>query len=172
MALVALSSRLTHALRNMTKSAESLAPRKKGGYGHRGMSEYKRLWMEYTERFRIDFTANADRIAFIEAMREVRNQIVHEGAEAQTYEFQEDVDWNDGVLAFMDYSFSKNSLSTSQTKMLQCPKNNRTTDRSGHSGGQPRRMVGEGTESTRTLSHHKQETMSREWIYQSTSVHS
>ena len=107
MALVALSSRLTHALRNMTKSAESFAPRKKGGYGHRGMSEYRRLWMEYTERFGIDFTANADRIAFVEPMREVRNQIVHEGAEAETYKFQEDIDWNDGVLAFMDDSFSK-----------------------------------------------------------------
>ncbi|MGO9168401.1 MAG: hypothetical protein ACLP56_16165 [Candidatus Sulfotelmatobacter sp.] len=106
MALVALSSRLTHALRNMTKSA-SFAPRKKGGYGHRGMSEYMRLWMEYTERFGIDFTANADRIAFVEPMREVRNQIVHDGAEAQTYKFQEDIDWNNGVLAFMDDSFSK-----------------------------------------------------------------
>src|SRR5208282_5849930 len=100
MALVALSSRLTHALRNMTKSAESFAPRKKGGYGHRGMSEYRRLWMEYTERFGIDFTANADRISFVEPMREVRNQIVHEGAEAQTYKFNEDIDWNEGVLAF------------------------------------------------------------------------
>jgi hypothetical protein len=107
MALVALSSRLTHALRQMTKSAESFAPRKKRGYGHRGVSEYMRLWMEYTERFGIDFTANADRIAFVEPMREVRNQIVHEGAEAQTYKFQEDIDWNDGVLAFIDYSFSE-----------------------------------------------------------------
>jgi hypothetical protein len=106
MALVALSSRLTHALRNMTKSA-SFAPRKKEGYGHRGMSEYRRLWMEYTERFGIDFTVNADRIAFIEPMREVRNQIVHEGAEAETYKFQEDIDWNEGVLAFMDDSFAK-----------------------------------------------------------------
>jgi len=106
MALVALSSRLTHALRNMTKSA-TFSPRKKNGYGHRGMSEYKQLWMEYAERFGIDFTANANRIAFVEPMREVRNQIVHEGAEAETYKFQEDIDWNDGVLAFMDDSFSR-----------------------------------------------------------------
>lgn len=107
MAVVALSSRLTHALRNMTKSAESFAPRKKGGYGYRGMSEYKRLWMEYTQRFGIDFDANVDRVAFVEPMREVRNQIVHEGGESQTYKFKEDIDWNDGVLAFMDDSFSK-----------------------------------------------------------------
>jgi hypothetical protein len=91
----------------MTKSAESFAPRKKGGYGHKGMSEYKRLWLEYTERFGIDFDANAERIAFVEAMREVRNQIVHDGAEAHTFKFNEDIDWSAGVLAFMDYSFAE-----------------------------------------------------------------
>jgi hypothetical protein len=107
MALVALSSRLTHALRNMTKSAEAFSPRKQGGYRIRGMSEYEELWREYAGRFGIDFTANADRIAFVEPMRKVRNQIVHEGAEAQTYKFQEDIDWNEGVLAFMDDSFTK-----------------------------------------------------------------
>jgi hypothetical protein len=40
-------------------------------------------------------------------MREVRNQIVHEGAEAQTFKFQDGVDWNEGVLAFMDDSFAE-----------------------------------------------------------------
>ena len=107
MALVALSSRLTHALRNMTKSAESFSPRRKEGYGHRGMGEYRRLWFEYTDRFGIDFSANADRIAFVETMREVRNQIVHEGAEANTFKFSDETEWNEGVLAFMNCSFSK-----------------------------------------------------------------
>jgi hypothetical protein len=44
MALVALSSRLTHALRNMSKSGESFSPRKKR-YGKKGMSEYSRHWV-------------------------------------------------------------------------------------------------------------------------------
>ena len=107
MALVALSSRLTHALRNMTKSAESFSPRRKEGYGHPRMSEYRRLWLEYTERFGIDFSVNAERIEFVETMRVVRNQIVHDGAEANTFKFNDEVDWNEGVTAFLDCSFSE-----------------------------------------------------------------
>jgi hypothetical protein len=106
-ALVALSSRLTHALRNMTKSAESFAPRTKRYQKMTHLSEYERLWLECTERFGIDFAVNADRIAFVETMRELRNQIVHEGAEAHTYKFQDEIDWSDGVTAFLDYSFSE-----------------------------------------------------------------
>jgi hypothetical protein len=106
MALVALASRLTHALRNMTKSAESFSPRKK--YEKmKSLSEFNRLWLEYNERFGIDFTVHADRIAFVDTMREVRNQIVHEGAEAQTYKFQDRIDWSEGVLAFIDKSFAE-----------------------------------------------------------------
>jgi hypothetical protein len=106
MALVALASRLTHALRNMSKSAESFSPRRKR-YGNKNMSEFSRLWLEYTERFGIDFSANADRIEFVETMRVVRNQIVHDGAEANTFKFNDEVDWNDGVTAFLDCSFSE-----------------------------------------------------------------
>jgi hypothetical protein len=107
MALVALASRLTHALRNMTKSAESFSPRAKRHEKMTHLSEFNRLWLEYGERFGIDFTVHADRIAFVEPMREVRNQIVHEGAEAQTFKYLGDTDWNDGVLAFMDASFAE-----------------------------------------------------------------
>jgi hypothetical protein len=107
MALVALSSRLTHALRQMTKSAESFAPRTKRYQRMTHLSEYERLWLECTERFGIDFAVNADRIAFVETMREVRNQIVHEGAEAHTYKFQDEIDWSKGVTAFLDFSFSE-----------------------------------------------------------------
>jgi hypothetical protein len=107
MALVALASRLTHALRNMTKSAESFSPRAKRYEKMTHLSEFNRLWLEYGERFGIDFTANADRIAFVEPMREVRNQIVHDGAEAQTFKYLGDADWNDGILAFMDASFAE-----------------------------------------------------------------
>jgi hypothetical protein len=106
MALVALASRLTHALRNMSRSAESFSPRQKR-YGKKNMSEFNRLWLEYTERFGIDFSANAERIEFVETMRVVRNQIVHDGAEANTFKFSDDVDWNEGVTAFLDCSFSE-----------------------------------------------------------------
>jgi len=106
MALVALSSRLTHALRSMSKSAESFSPRTKK-YEKLSGSEYRRLWREYGERFGIDFVANADRIAFVEPMREVRNQIVHDGAEAQTFKYQDRIDRSDGVLAFIDNSFAE-----------------------------------------------------------------
>ena len=76
MALVALVSRLTHALRSMARSAELFSPRKKR-YGNKSMREFGQLWLEYTERFGIDFNANVDRVAFVETIREVRNQIVH-----------------------------------------------------------------------------------------------
>ena len=71
------------------------------------LSEFNRLLLEYGERFGIDFAVHADRIAFVEPMREVRNQIVHEGAEAQTFKYQSHTDWNDGALAFVDASFAK-----------------------------------------------------------------
>src|ERR1700739_2614584 len=83
MALVGLASRLTHALRAMAKAAETFNSRKKR-YGQKDMSEFTRLWVEYKERFGIDFDAHASRIAFIEPLREVRNQIVHDGGEANT----------------------------------------------------------------------------------------
>jgi hypothetical protein len=73
----------------------------------KNLSEFNRLWLEYNERFGLDFTVHADRIAFVEPMREVRNQIVHEGAEAQTYKFQDRIDWGEGVLAFIDNSFAE-----------------------------------------------------------------
>ncbi len=65
MALVALTSRLTHTLRKMAQSAEHFRPRK-GKYANGDDSEFDRLWKEYGERFSIDFEAHAHRIAFIE----------------------------------------------------------------------------------------------------------
>jgi hypothetical protein len=106
MALVALASRLTHALRSMSRSAESFSPRQKR-YGKKSMSEFGRLWLEYTERFGIDFRANADRIEFVETMREVRNQIVHDGGEANTFKPNDEIDWRADVVAYLDCSFSE-----------------------------------------------------------------
>jgi hypothetical protein len=80
MAVVGLASRLTHALRQMARAAETFSPRKKR-YGSDGKdnSEFGRLWVEFRERFAIDVKADPNRVAFIEPLREVRNQIVHDG---------------------------------------------------------------------------------------------
>lgn len=82
MALVALASRLIHSLNEMARSAETFCERKKK-YGNEGMSEFDRLWVEYNERFGLDFAENAAKIAFSDEMRQVRNQIVHAGGEAK-----------------------------------------------------------------------------------------
>jgi hypothetical protein len=87
MAVVALASRLLHSLKRMARMAESFCP---SAHNFKGKSEFLRIWAEYTARFSIDFTAHADQIAFVEPMVRVRNQIVHEGAEANT--------WNDATL--------------------------------------------------------------------------
>jgi hypothetical protein len=87
MALVALASRLLHTLKKMARLAEHFCP---STHDYKGKSEFLRLWAEYRTRFSIDFEAHADKIAFVEPMVRVRNQIVHEGAEANT--------WNDAAL--------------------------------------------------------------------------
>jgi hypothetical protein len=82
-ALVALTSRLFMALRDMAKHALTFSPRnpeKNGRYP--GKSEWNRLWREYEERFRFDFKQEANRIAFIKPMVEARDRVVHHGAEA------------------------------------------------------------------------------------------
>jgi uncharacterized protein YbcI len=106
MALVALTTRLTHALRKMARSAESFNVRKKR-YGKKNMSEFGRLWLEYADRFGIDFEVNADRIAFVEIIQKVRNQIVHNGAEANTLKPFDDIDLNSGDAGYFDMRFSR-----------------------------------------------------------------
>ncbi len=106
MALVALASRLTHALRNMARSAELFSPREKE-YGNGRMSEFDQVWVEYHERFGIDFATNKDRIAFVETMRRVRNRIVHQGSEANTFKPLNLIDWNSGDAGYLDISFSE-----------------------------------------------------------------
>ncbi|MDA1349728.1 MAG: hypothetical protein O3A47_12830 [Chloroflexi bacterium] len=51
MALIALASRLTHALRRMARTAEHFRPRTKRAYGRSSDSEFEQLWKEYTDRF-------------------------------------------------------------------------------------------------------------------------
>jgi hypothetical protein len=88
MALVGLSSRLTHSLRQLARLAESFSARKKK-YGGKDKSEFELLWIEYKERF--DFDIEPNRIAFIEPLRAVRNQIVHDGGVANPYLFRQDI---------------------------------------------------------------------------------
>jgi hypothetical protein len=83
MALVALASRLAHALRQMARHAELFIKRREGRYGASKSSEFERIWAEYFERFGID-VENSGRVGFVESMVEARNRIVHAGGEANT----------------------------------------------------------------------------------------
>jgi hypothetical protein len=105
MALVALASRLTHALRKMAKPAHFRAGKKQYNAGDN--SEFQRLWKEYSERFGFDFQANAARIAFTETMRKVRNQIVHDGGEGNPFKEVTFESYNQGEDAYLDKSFSQ-----------------------------------------------------------------
>ncbi len=107
MALVALASRLIDALRQMTRSAESFSPREKKKYGNSAMSDFERLWFEYTERFGIDFKANANRIAFTGTSQKVRNRIVHDGGEANGFKPFDEIDLNKGDAGYLDTRFSE-----------------------------------------------------------------
>jgi hypothetical protein len=113
MALVALASRLTHSLHNMARSAEAFSERKKGyrpkkGYQKRGMSEFAGLWAEYKERFGIDLIdEHASRVAFVEPLREVRNQIVHDGGEANTLKRLDESEINGDESGWLDLDFSR-----------------------------------------------------------------
>jgi hypothetical protein len=107
MALVALASRLTHALHDMARSAESFSSRKKR-YGDSKKGEFAQLWAEYQERFGIDLEGeHKERIAFVETMRVVRNQIVHNGGEANKYKFMDEINMDNGDAGFTDMSFSE-----------------------------------------------------------------
>jgi hypothetical protein len=105
MALVALASRLTHCLRLMARSAENFSPRR-GSYGEGMDSEFVRLWKEYGERFQIDFAENAGRIAFVKPMQKVRNQIVHDGGEANPQKAYSEATFDQGDEGYLDMRFS------------------------------------------------------------------
>jgi hypothetical protein len=113
MALVALASRLTHSLHKMARSAEAFNERKKGykpkkGYKKRGMSEFEGLWAEYNERFNIDLIEeHASRVAFVEPLRKVRNQIVHDGSEANTLKRLDEAGLNGDDSGWLDLEFSR-----------------------------------------------------------------
>jgi hypothetical protein len=91
MAVVALASRLTHSLRQMSRSAETFSPREKRQYAGGDKSEFERLWIEFKERFGFEVRDEVEHVSFIEPLREVRNQIVHEGGLANPYKQFKDV---------------------------------------------------------------------------------
>jgi hypothetical protein len=103
MGLVALLSRLTHALNKMASDAEIFAPRDKDGYA--GGDEFKKLWNEYRTRFGIAFSAKY--IQWVDPLRVARNQIVHKGGEANPPKSLADTDPDAGDAGFYDLTFSK-----------------------------------------------------------------
>ncbi len=70
------------------------------------MSEFARLWLEYKERFQIDLE-NSPRIAFTEPLREVRNQIVHDGSEANTFKLLDEADVTGDERGWLNMQFSR-----------------------------------------------------------------
>jgi hypothetical protein len=104
MALVGLLSRLIHSLRAMAKTSEFIAPRK-GKY--LGSGELAQLWTEFTERFGLDFTQLQESIDYLDRLREVRNQIVHDGGEANPLKpLHKSEILPDGTFDMLDTKFS------------------------------------------------------------------
>jgi hypothetical protein len=106
MAFVALGTRLIHALRKMLRTAETFCPRNKK-YRDTSMSEILRIWAEIGERFGIDLAANADKIAFAMPLNDVRNQIVHDGGDANPQLSFEKCTVGGGDESYLDLRFSK-----------------------------------------------------------------
>jgi hypothetical protein len=103
MALVALMSRLTHALLSMLRTAEPWAPRQSDAYN--GRDEFKRIWGYFRGRFGLNL--NAKYIGWIEPYRQARNRIVHNGGEANPMKHFDDMDIDGGEEGMYDMSFSK-----------------------------------------------------------------
>jgi hypothetical protein len=101
MSLVALLSRLTHALHQMARTADTFAPRDPKGHGKSGDDEFKKIWAEYQERFTIKFSPRF--IQFVEPLRKARNKVVHNGGEAKEQLPMDEVDFDKGE--FYDTSF-------------------------------------------------------------------
>lgn len=103
MALVALMSRLTHALLSMLRHAEPWAPRDSDAYA--GQDEFKKIWADFRARFGLNLSARY--VGWIEPYRRARNRIVHNGGEANPMKPFEDIDIDLGDEGMYDMSFSK-----------------------------------------------------------------
>jgi hypothetical protein len=104
MALVALLSRLAHALKQMARAAETFQPIDQNR-SEDGKDEFKQIWAEYRARFGIDFSPRF--IQFIDPLRRARNMIVHNGGEANLPISIMEIDLSKGDEGFYDPSFMK-----------------------------------------------------------------
>ena len=108
-ALVALLSRLIHALNRMARAADATFERKKGKYRKNGDSEFTEIWREYDNRFAIDMLeAHKDKVVYIDPLRHLRNRIVHSGGEANLPRHRDDIDISAGDEGFLITDFSEN----------------------------------------------------------------
>jgi hypothetical protein len=82
MATVAIATRLIQALRKLLGTAERFKARKP--CRDKSKSEILRLWTELGDCYGIDISGNAERIAFATSLNDVRNQIVHDGGNANS----------------------------------------------------------------------------------------
>lgn len=103
MALVALMSRLTHALLSMLRLAEPWAPRVSDAES--GEDEYKKIWAAFRTRFGLNVSAKY--IGWIKPYSRARNHIVHKGGEANPMKPFGEIDVDAGEEGMYDMSFSK-----------------------------------------------------------------
>jgi hypothetical protein len=104
MALVALLSRLTHALRQVCRQGDIYAPLNPKGYGNPRDDEFKKIWAEFRERFGIEFAEES--VTLIDALRRARNMVVHNGAKAKAALPMDKVDFS--TSEFYDTKFITN----------------------------------------------------------------
>lgn len=104
MALVALLSHIIHTLRTMARDSCWITPRKAS---YKGTGELAQLWTEFKERFGLDFVPHQEHIDYLDRLRVVRNQIVHDGGEANVLKDYGKTTINpDGSFHMYDTSFS------------------------------------------------------------------
>jgi hypothetical protein len=98
-------SRLIHTLRTMALLSEAVRPRKSK---YEGKGELAQLWTEFIARFGFDFSPHQISIDYLDRLREVRNQIVHDGGAANRMKplGQSEI-LADGTIDFLDTSFSE-----------------------------------------------------------------
>jgi hypothetical protein len=88
MALVALMSRLTHALFTMLRQTDPWALGDSDAYP--AQDEFKKIWAAFRARFGLNLSARY--IGWIEPYRRARNRIVHNGGEANPMKPFKDID--------------------------------------------------------------------------------
>jgi len=104
MALVALLSRLIHALHQMCRQGDIFTSRDPKGYAKPKDDDFKRIWAEFSERFGTEFPS--DWVTLIDSLRRARNMIIHNGAEAKSALPMDKVDFSTNE--FYDTKFLTN----------------------------------------------------------------